>query len=720
MSRTAVLALLAVLIASGAAHGGPQGTLMDRFRIDQDASIMRPENFGIANGRITVGIEGDDIAGVGGIWAPPYVSSDFSLQVSLAEEDVEQPQFLWGPFYIDRSARLDNGVLVRTHTLLVPGERAFIFSMGLENAGTESITIPVGFRVSGSLDKLLSDANWGFMAPQSTSATQVEPRDGNMVVLRQGEEGIAITASQPLAWDGAHFSGNVPVAAMDQARLYLTCAIGPGEEAVSRSAALCAAPEAATTAAHGVYEGRVADLYERLPRLESDNPSLARFYDRSLTPFLMNRWDVPEFRLKPFYATGSVRGGCVGEYLWNVGECAEVLSLFDPVAAKAHIRQFLETGIESGFGFCPINGERMHPNHYYPVNQEKLIALAYHYVRNTGDLAFLRETIGDRTILDAIVAESVYLDDLSKPVELIDYNTCDPQGRGGHNHLELRTPLGELNYTNVMPDLNGRRYEKYVLAARLSELAGRPRPDLLERAESLKILLKEQLWDSDARWFVFKMPDADPPVVTHRYTVQMYYMLGTGVLDNEEESGLLSHLNEAEFLSDYGLHSLAKHDPAYHQPDVDNGGPGSCTCFPTNIAKTLYLMGKPALADDILRRILWWGEKMPYWGDSFYADAIRYREDTPLQCTLDAVTGAQCIIFGLFGIQPRFDGGILINPAMPSFAKEVSLTGVKMRGHTFDVALRGARYTVACQGKTVAARVGQRVLIAQGTPAIAE
>lgn len=43
----------------------------------------------------------------------------------------------------------------------------------------------------------------------------------------------------------------------------------------------------------------------------------------------------------------------------------------------------------------------------------------------------------------------------------------------------------------------------------------------------------------------------------------------------------------------------------------------------------VLLMGKPQPAENILKRILWWGERMPYWGDSFYADTMRYREETP-------------------------------------------------------------------------------------------
>jgi hypothetical protein len=226
--------------------------------------------------------------------------------------------------------------------------------------------------------------------------------------------------------------------------------------------------------------------------------------------------------------------------------------------------------------------------------------------------------------------------------------------------------------------------------------------------------LKKQLWDADKKWFVYKMPDTKPPITEFRYTVQMFYLLGVGVLDNEEESGLLTHLNDNEFQSEYGLYSLAKQDPAYFQPDVDNRGPGVCTCFPLNISKTLYIMGKPQPAENILKRILWWGERMPYWGDSFYADTIRYREETPLQCTIDAVTGTQCFIFGMFGICPDFDGSIKINPAPPSFAKQISLSGVKLRNQSFDVYVDQVNYKVTCHGKTIETKIGKVVTLSDG------
>ena len=716
MEKSVACLIFIVSIILSVSCSQPETRLIDKFSIDQTKNIMRPENFGIANGKITTGIECSDLISIRGIWAPPYVSSDFSFQATINSKTVEQPQYTWRPFYIERSAKLEKGVLVQTNTLLVPEGRAFIFSLRMKNGEKKNASISLDFIVKGTLDKMLSDESWGFSAPQSSTSVIVKPLSENSVAFEQGEQAIVITASRGLAWDNTQncFKGVTNLAPDGAGTIFFIFSIGSRDDAMKQNIELAGNPEAVFNEAYSIYDQRVDELYQKLPRFDSDNASLVRFYDRSLAPFLMNRWDVTEFKLNPFYSTGSVRGGCVGDYLWNVGESMEILSVFDPDATKAHIRQFLETGVKTGFGFCPINGSRLHRDYYYPINQEKVIGLTYNYIRNTGDVAFLNENIGGGLILDSIISEALYLDDMSKPVALVDYNTCDPKRRGGQSHLELRTPLGKLNYTNVMPDLNGRRYLNYVLAARLSELAGKPRIDLLERAEALKVELKKQLWDADEKWFVYKIPDSMPPVSEHRYTVQMYYLLGSGVLDEEEESGLLSHLNENEFLSEFGMHSLAKQDLAYFQPDVDNGGPGSCTCFPLNIAKTLYVMGKPLLAENILKRILWWGERMPYWGDSFYADTLRYREETPLQCTIDAVTGAQCIIYGMFGICPNFNGSIKVNPSLPSFASQISLTGVRLRNQVFDITVNNRAYKVSCQGKTIKAQIGQEVTITNG------
>lgn len=249
----------------------------------------------------------------------------------------------------------------------------------------------------------------------------------------------------------------------------------------------------------------------------------------------------------------------------------------------------------------------------------------------------------------------------TQPYALYDY------GVDGEHHLELRRGVP---YHGILPDLNARKYLCYTRAYELSEAAGQPCGLLTQRAQSLKKLLREQLWDEDAKWFRF-ISEGKPDM---RYTVQMFKLVDSPVLDPDMLEGLLSHLNEREFLSPFGLHSMSKEDAAYDQVDIDNGGGGICTLFVPLIAEKLFRMGYASQANDLLRRTLWWGQRVPYWGDSFTANAIDYRQDTPLQCTIGGVAGAQAILFGAFGIHVGFDGRIHIDPPAEHLAKHMKLT----------------------------------------------
>ena len=478
----------------------------------------------------------------------------------------------------------------------------------------------------------------------------------------------------------------------------MVIALGSGDEAAASVTQILADPSGAITAAQKEYARQVGEVFDRLPSLESSNAQLVRWYNRSLVHFLMNRWDVPEFVLHPYYSTGSVKGGCVANYLWNFGEVWEILPLLDAPAARSHIKQFLKCDLLKHFLFNPVTGAADGP--WYMVNQEKIIGLTYYYVLLTGDTAFLDDTVDGKSIRDHMVLQAMFGDEVGKPATLIDYGPSN-------SHLELRRRYA---YNHVMPDLNARRYANYLRAATLCDLAGKPAPFLRERAELLKPLLKERLWDAQARWFRFEDGKGKGEL---RYTVQMFKPIGSGVLDKECEKGLLSRLNVDEFLSAYGLHSLSKRDPGYDQLDIDNGGGGICTSFPPQIVERLYQAGQPTLAADILSRLLWWADTMPYWGDSIAANCKDYRRDTPLQCTFDGVAAAQCVIFGVFGVSVRTDGNVVIKPNRLSYAPKLSLKGLKVRGYVLDVRTDDHRYEVSSGGRIVKASIGQAVIVSK-------
>ncbi|MEI6502161.1 MAG: hypothetical protein WCP21_14190, partial [Armatimonadota bacterium] len=145
--------------------------------------------------------------------------------------------------------------------------------------------------------------------------------------------------------------------------------------------------------------------------------------------------------------------------------------------------------------------------------------------------------------------------------------------------------------------------------------------------------------------------------------------------------------------------------------DIDNGGGGNYTAFTPQIIERLYKADRPAAAEDLLQRILWWGERMPYWGDSIVANQIDYRQDTPLQNTIGAVAGAQMMIFGLLGVSVSPEGEITIDPTPPTFAPELKLTGLRLRGLCLDISVAEGEFSVTVEGETISSTVGAPIVL---------
>jgi hypothetical protein len=660
-----------------------------------ERNIRDEEHFGVINGLVTTGVNYQDIGGLSGLYAPPYASSDFLLEVRLFGEKVPTKKYEWHPAEVPRKGEVQ-GISVSTTICLVHGTRGGLLELTLQNTTSAKKKVPIQLNILGSLEYLKV---WEFSYPNTTKQITTSASETKRVI-RESEAGAIVVGAdlENMRWEPwcSHWEGEVSLSPGQRTTHYVAVAMGDKTDCRRVCDQLLDNPRKSLEDSRQAYRDETQDLFTKLPRLEASNPSLVEYYNRSIVSFIINKFRVPEFVLNPYYSTGGIKGGCVGNYLWDFGGVPEVIPLYDPAATKAHIRQFLKIDITKHFLFNPMNGEAGGP--WYPVNQEKIILLIYHYVQATGDVSFLRETVNGKSVLDWVLLNACFRDDLSKPAVLVDYGT-------GNNHLELRK---KYRYDNFYPDLNGRRYKSYQLAWQLGKVAGQNWDYLLERAEALKVLLKQTLWSPKDRWFYFMYANG---VKELRYTVCVFKLIGSKVLDKEQEEGLLSHLNDDEFLSAYGLHSMSKRDAAYDQVDIDNGGGGNYVAFTPRIAQFLYQAGYTVQAEELLKRTLWWGERLPYWGDSMVANQIEYRKDTPLQNAIDAGAGVQCIIFGMFGVALDMDGTVTINPKLPGWAPQASLKGLKLRGSSMDIVVAGNEFRVKVGNRVIPSKIGTPVRI---------
>lgn len=667
---------------------------LELFALYGEKNIMAESNYGIANGHITARVHYSDVGTVSGLFAPPYASSDFSLECLVFGEKVKTRHYKWYPFEVYREGEL-NGISVSTNTVLKTGERSLLLKISFRNYTGKKVAVPVQLQIKGGLGFVKS---WDFLRPDARAKVNIHVQDGMMT--RDNADGKMIIGAgfKEADWfePASSWSTRVwldPGASSDH---YVVIEMRDKDMTADHVRNTLENAENVIAEARASSRDEVENLLKQLPRFSAGDKRLEEYYYRSLAVLFTNKWNVPEFVLQPYYGSGGVIGGSVTLHLWEFGLPAQIFPLYDPVAAKAHIKQFLGIDITKRSRFEPVSG--MGAGSWYQVNQDKIIELIYYYVLHTGDKAFLNEIVEGQTVYDHVISNALFGDDVKKPVQLVDY------GDDGENHLELRRGYP---YRGIMPDVNGLRYLSYLRAYELSRIAGKPVKDLPSRAESLKQLLKQRLWSEQDNWFYFENKGKKDI----RMTNFMYTLIGTGVFDKEIEEKLLSHFNDREFLSDYGIHSISKLDPAYDQVDIDHGGGGSYVAFPPLICQRLYTAGYGSLADDLLQRHLWWGERLPYWGDSKVANFIGYREDTPLQSDFSAISGAQAVIFGLFGVKVLPEGSIAINSVLPSFSSELKLEGLKLRGKVIDIYVDGNGFTVKTDGKTIRSTPGKPIFL---------
>ncbi len=655
------------------------------FAIGSPANRISPADCGLVNGHVTFNGWLTDVAEVRGIFAPPFYSTDFDLILRVNGENVQTSSHVWRPEVLRRTGT--NGAWRVTSRLYpIVGERAGIMEIDAENVSRLPQRLLVNCLVGGGAGVL---EKWQFGKPGLPPLTVLR-YDDCIAVLDSTKDDAQVAVALP---GGVRVLDWRDVKPGERRRFHVSFAIGRKGEALACVKRLRAAPAGAIERSVADWRRRVKALFERFPALETDSPELLQVYCRSLLHLLLNEWNVPEFKLHPYYATGGMNGGCVGNYLWNHGEVYRLWPMLDPEAAKAHLRTFLRLELDKCFAFEPMGLKPFGP--YYPVNQEKVLLLAHAYVLETGDRAFLVETLDGKPIIERLVAEALAHDDRTKPAVLVDY------GYGNH-HLELRR---EYRYDGVIPDMNLRRAICFRLADELCRLAGYdPKVDFRARAEALKRLVRKELWDDSVGWFD-NVEREKGGRRDRRWTMQMFKAIGWGdwALDADVEHALVRHLmDESEFLGSYGLHSLSKKDPAYDENDVDNGGPGACVSFAPAIVDRLYRSGRPAEAGKIFKRLWWLGGALPYWGDSHYADRMDYRRDTPLQNDIQGAALAQTVIFGTFGVEPRMDGSIAVTPYLPEGVGYMCLRGLKIAGREFDVlATRSRGVEVQIEGKRI-------------------
>lgn len=638
---------------------------------DLDFDLRRavpPAEIWVGSGTGTVAPLPATVCGVGGWFAPPYAAPDSRLTISLdvdgrritdggppgaGDRGILAAGGSWRPDRLVRDGtyhQYGDGELVSlaVRSTLTPrhGRPGYILAISVRNRTDRQLRLTVHPQLSSTRTRHVPLSEWGWVPPGP------------------GTDGDAVTVVD---------SG-------------LSTTLDPGGEATVTLGVQAEgkigdpAPDAENTTRQ--WEDRVAQALGRVPVLTTDIPGLEQYYRRSLVSGLVCWWDDPSFVTTPFIATSGLDGGALCAYAWDTGGYApNLLSLMLGDRVVDLIESMLQADLTDHYAIAP-DGTGL--GVAYAYSGWSLVALCR---------AAAAERLLDSKLIGRMYDAQLSLDERFPP----DHRTGVLRDYGDqHNLLEMRG----AGWEHVVASPNAERAWSLETLAELAEASGASLPvaELRESAQRIRDEVIRQLWDDESGWFRSRHPDGHTELA---YSIQAFDALRAGACPPAIAATLIKQIRPGAFLGDYGVSSVSAEDEQHYETgDIDWSGAGAYTGEAPQLALTLWERGESELAWDVLRRVLWMGDHYPYFPQDHYCDKPGAPASGRRANVIAGLTGAEAILTGLAGLQPRPDGSLSIRP-QPVAAGTVELRGLVYRGRTIDIVIAPDRYQVTVDGRSL-------------------
>ncbi len=461
---------------------------------------------------------------------------------------------------------------------------------------------------------------------------------------------------------------------------------------------------------------------EEVPRLDTPHEAFSTNYLWSWANFRMNRIDIPVGKaaagLWPSNNRNLKRGMYVGGDSPGLGGAIQLMHDPTPVGQMMlyYLRITRKTGLLSP-GTDP-NQVTERPGAY--VNDlSRFCGILHKYVLTTGNLEFLDEDIGGKTVLqrleEAAEAQLPFRDEKTGLYPIDDEITRfpglwegKPFGLGSMHEAVTRYRGGAGAFYS---DSNASLYGGYLAMAEIQELAGNPDKSARYRqlAEDLYQSIQKYLWNEELGFFMDMYADGSMSdylgcggFITGLHANPVHRP--GGVATSDQAARLADWCNHPDFVSDYGVLTLARSSP-YFDPGSYKGRNSPFNFHPSNqLPAGLYAHGQYEEAHRQLfkqfRRLGENGGLGPrYRGEAYHGDSgevLPWRfQNYP--ANLGALTS---IMEGVFGMR-------WTNEALTAYVNSpwprARLSNLRIRNSLLDLELAATNELVASiDGKEVA------------------
>jgi len=420
----------------------------------------------------------------------------------------------------------------------------------------------------------------------------------------------------------------------------------------------------------------------QLPQIETGNPRLNEFYQRSILSLLQCRRERADSPIRPFYDIGFGDGNSV---TWDVSFSTGLLTMFAPDEAKHMLSAFLSAGGVFNSTWLSAKGGG---GGFYMQSPFALLDIAQRHMRQTGNRALLDEKAGTKTVFEHFRDGAQTLLDSYVKDGLID------AGEGTGKLLEIRTS----GYEHTVAAINGMAVDYLDQVATWCRERGDIKSKAFQAAaRRLHDEIERRLWDEGSGWYINLYPDG------RRHRVMSYHvfdLLRQPSVPAEHRRRLAEHIVSGEFLGPYGMYSIALSDEEHwDMQDCDWGGGGQYVGQPLRIAESLYRMEDPKRGWDVLSRCLLWVDRFPYFPQTIYTEELAIQDhERGWSLQISAGAGAEAVIYGVFGLMPQDDGNLAVNPHYEKSLGTATLRAYRFREHSYDLCMDAKSFKIFRDG----------------------
>jgi len=494
------------------------------------------------------------------------------------------------------------------------------------------------------------------------------------------------------AYETTAMSWDVEVNAGARKTIYVVIEVSPdASQASSNLKQALANPEEEIQKSRAEMQENLWRMFERLPRLTA-TPAVARFYHHAAVQLLYDRWKLGNtFVLDPWYPVSGRDSGGMNLYAWDVQYAALTLSILDPSALRAVIKALPAAPLTEHYSIEPLHGRGV--GTFYTYNPYVFTSTVDQYLRTTGDWSVLTEQASGKTILDWLVLLAEWGEKDRDPDGdgLLDYGNDS-------NLLELHKTGDGPGYINEVPSPNGERVYVYRTVANfLEHIAPQQNQETVRHlrvmADSVAKAVNQVLWLDKEGWYGTKQRDSR---VIPVYSIQVYELLRVpGLVSRERAERLMAHLNDNEFIAQWGIRSMSIKDPLFDYNDHDWAGPMSYTGTGPELSADFFSAGFPAQGWMALNKILWWPDHLAVYPQGITNDsyAFRYPQSERFGGRVGAgrsnliasCAGVDTILRGIFGLEFGADGSIQVANHSLESNSAPSAVAVPFRGRLWTV-----------------------------------